>query len=398
LKKLLLISYSNLSTDPRVLRQYQALQHDFEVYTAGLSALSDQVPFIPLNVEPGKQTIRFHLNFPTPIRKFVSLGIRILTSLRKLKADKFYESKYWGPMRKQALTLLSVQSYDLIIANDIDTLPLCLAMKKSFTKVILDSHEYHPLEFEENADWMRESRPFVEFLCKKYLPKADLMFTVCKGIADAYLRNYSVNPILISNATRYSNLSPSPVSASRIRLIHHGIAIPARNIEGMIEMMRYLDNRFTLDLMLMPTDPAYFERLKQLAASKPNIRFVDTVPTNEIAERINGYDIGLFLLPPVNFNYKHALPNKFFEFIQARLAIAIGPSPEMAIYVKQYGLGLISNSFSPLDLASDMNRLDVLQIELYKRHAHENAESLSAEKNKHTIRLLALELCNSSTE
>ena len=51
---------------------------------------------------------------------------------------------------------------------------------------------------------------------------------------------------------------------------------------------------------------------------------------HEIVDTIAEYDIGLFILSPINFNYYHALPNKLFEFIQARLAIAVSPSPEMA--------------------------------------------------------------------
>ena len=37
-----------------------------------------------------------------------------------------------------------------------------------------------------------------------------------------------------------------------------------------------------------------------------------------IVRTINQFDLGVYLLPPVNFNSAHALPNKFFEFIQAR--------------------------------------------------------------------------------
>ena len=56
---------------------------------------------------------------------------------------------------------------------------------------------------------------------------------------------------------------------------------------------------------------------------------------HELPRMANDYDVGLYLLPPTNFNQRYALPNKFFEFIQGRLAIAIGPSPEMAKLVER---------------------------------------------------------------
>jgi hypothetical protein len=59
-------------------------------------------------------------------------------------------------------------------------------------------------------------------------------------------------------------------------------------------------------------------------------RFEEIVPLS------NAYDIGLYLLPPSSFNNLHALPSKFFEFLQALLAIAIGPFQEMARIVREF--------------------------------------------------------------
>ena len=70
---------------------------------------------------------------------------------------------------------------------------------------------------------------------------------------------------------------------------------------------------------------------------------------------INKYDMGVFLLPPINFNYENTLPNKLFDFIQARLGIAIGPTPEMAEIVNHYKIGLVSEHFTAASLASRLS-------------------------------------------
>ena len=95
----------------------------------------------------------------------------------------------------------------------------------------------------------------------------------------------------------------------------------------------------------------------------------------------NHYDIGLFLLPPVNFNWRFTLPNKLFEFIQGRLAIAIGPSPEMARVVRKYGLGVVADDFAPETLAAALNALDGSAIGAFKRASHAAADELCAESN-----------------
>ena len=118
------------------------------------------------------------------------------------------------------------------------------------------------------------------------------------------------------------DLSPTP-TATPIRMIHHGAAQPERQLELMIDAVDLLDDRFELDLMLLPTDRAYFSRLKRLVDARSSVRMVDAVSQREIVERCHEYDIGVFLLPARSDNQLYVLPNKLFEFIQARLAIAM---------------------------------------------------------------------------
>lgn len=146
----------------------------------------------------------------------------------------------------------------------------------------------------------------------------------------------------------------------------------------MIEMMRHLDHRYTLDLMLVDTDPRYLSRLRDLAAPDSRIRFRPPVPMEEIAATINEYDIGVYLLPPVSFNSRMALPNKFFEFIQARLAVAIGPSPEMERLATRHGFGIVAPSFEPQELAGCISALSAQDIERLKHQADQASHELHA--------------------
>jgi len=94
---------------------------------------------------------------------------------------------------------------------------------------------------------------------------------------------------------------------------------------------------------------------------------------------VNQYDVGIYLLPPVNFNPEHALPNKFFEFIQARLAVAIGPSTEMARIVEEHSLKVIADSFRPEALANALEQLTDESIRGYKLAADRAALELNYE-------------------
>ncbi|MBR5016897.1 MAG: capsular biosynthesis protein, partial [Spirochaetia bacterium] len=90
--------------------------------------------------------------------------------------------------------------------------------------------------------------------------------------------------------------------------------------------------------------------------------------------------------------YKYALPNKFFEFVQARLAIAIGDSFEMKQYVKKYDLGIAADENSAEALAKEIIKLSKDDIMRYKQNAHKYARELSAETNMVELRKIADEL------
>ena len=105
--------------------------------------------------------------------------------------------------------------------------------------------------------------------------------------------------------------------------------------------------------------------------------FHEPVATRDIAAEINKYDIGIYPLKPHSANEKYALPNKFFEFIQARLAIVIGPSSEMQNILKMYELGEVSVDYSPEAIAEVIANLTVGSIKKYKQNSDRAAKALS---------------------
>ncbi|MFT5522374.1 MAG: hypothetical protein ACI9HK_000318 [Pirellulaceae bacterium] len=363
-ERVLIISFSYLNRDPRVNRQIRYLKDDYQVICAGAGHPHvDGVEYVELTWNEPSQ--------PEKLRNHQRLMRR------------HYEDYYWqSPFVVDAAQKLDNVEADLILANDIDSLPFALKIAGD-TPVLFDAHEYSPLEFEDLLWFWALHRGYKYYLCRNYIPQATTMTTVCQGIANRYNTDCGVMPEVVMNTPLYEDLKPLvPAADDRIRIIHHGGAMVSRKLELSIEMMRYLDDRFELYFMLMESNPAYMDRLKVLAKKIGRTYFVPPVEMPEIPRASNAYDIGLFLLPPVNFNYKHALPNKLFEYIQSRLAIAIGPSPEMAKIVKQHELGVVAEQFHPRSLAMKLNRLSMDDIMQFKRNSHAVAMEYSSEVTK----------------
>jgi hypothetical protein len=299
-----------------------------------------------------------------------------------------YEESNWQslPGARDLIPKLAAEKADLIISHDLMLLPLAFLIKTKTAKVMLDAREYYPRNFNDNWFWRMTRRPVNERLCKTYLKMCDKTLTVSPGLAEEYRREFGVEAEVVMSLPDRQDLQPSLTQPGAIRLIHHGNATPSRKTELMLELMDYLDDRFTLDLMMVVTDAAYWNKIVKMADARKNVRIVHPVPMPKIVTTINQYDIGLFLVPPTNFNLEHTLPNKLFEFIQARLAVAIGPSVDMKAIVEKYECGIVSRDFSPQALAQELNKLDDEKIMALKQKSHQAALALNAEANGIRIR------------
>jgi len=358
--RILVISFTNLAKDPRVNRQIRFLREKYHVIAAGTGDphVSD-VQYVHLEVSP-----------------------RFLRRMRyTLLPFHIFEGFYWSSREvRQGRAHLADLRPDLVIANDVDALPLGLRMGNG-APVIFDAHEYSPREREGEWAWRMVFAPYRRYLCDKYIRRASAMITVCPGIADLYAQDTGVKPIVMTNAPDYEHLKPMKIN-SPIRMVHHGNAMRNRKIENMIKTIQQLDERFSLDLVLVNTDARYLRQLQELAKPDPRIRFLPPVPMLEIPRFLNQYDIGIYLLEPTNFNDLHSLPNKFFEFIQARLAVAIGPSPEMARLVRENDVGVVSEDFTPEKMARALRPLNQEMILHFKNRAEEASRKLSADSNR----------------
>lgn len=363
-----------MHSDPRVLRQIDFFQKlDFNIVLSGLE-YEGEINFYPL------------IKAKSPFSRALKLGVMV-ARLSRLRVKGF--------LRNSSLKELSKisPSFDLILANDAETWPLAIELKANHptAKVIFDAHEQYAKEFSDLLSWKWFHKSFVSYVCKNYIPKADKFLTVCDGIAKDYAEEYGVKSNLILNTPDFeSDLAPSTVG-SIIQIVHHGIANRSRKIEKMIRLMDYLDDRFELKLVLVPTDHKYLDELETLAFGK-KIEFLDPVPTVEISSFLNSFDIGLFILEPVNFNYAFALPNKFFEFIQGRLAIAIGPSHEMRKIVIEEEIGIVASSFDEVEMANLLNSLTRRDIMTMKENSHRIAMKYSNSQNEKIMKELLSDL------
>lgn len=372
--------------------EVQALEEHYNIIAASIFEQQEiNISFVKLKESKDVNiAFSFHFNFPRLIRYFFSLFNKFFIVVFGKTIQLIMDNK----TTKRNVTKLAKLDYELIIVHHFDALELASNLKEiKKVPVIFNAHEYYPLEFDNNVEWMRYVHPKMMRIGNKFLKNIDLCFSVGNHIGSTYQSQFGLKTITIPNTKIYHDLQPSQVE-SPIKLIHHGAAIRERKIELMIEVMDELGPGYELDFILVPGDPIYINELKNKKTNHLNINFIEPVDVSEIPIIINQYDIGIFLLSESNFNYKYALPNKLFEFIQARLAIAIGPSPEMADIVRKYNIGVVSDYIDSQSLAQEILKLTPKQLESYKINTNIAARELNIEENHRLIRRSVEDLIN----
>lgn len=361
---ILILTTRKLHTAPRVLREILVLEDNYKIVTVGHTPAESatSVDFIEA------KTIRQSLS--ERIINIVSWFLRVNPPVIETLSLRFSDIK----------DMVARVDPTIIITHEPHFLPYLKKLKsRGNFKIIFNAHEYHPLEFSNYWYWNIFWKPYYDNIYRNCLPSVDLFINVCDTIAEKCYAEFKKQSIIIPNTSVFYDLKPSINNDKLTRIIHHGGCIPSRKIELMIEVARMLGTGYHLDLMLTLNEGKYFEYIQKLVAETNNVKIIPPVKFNEIVPFTNKYDIGLFLLPPSNYNYSVALPNKLFEFIQARLCVAIGPSPEMMNYVNKYDLGLISEDFTVASMVSSIRSLTPEKIQQFKQNCNLPAKKLSAE-------------------
>lgn len=356
--RLLIMSFSPLRSDARVLRQITLFAERYAVTTLGYGEAPEGV------VE--------HLRLPDDVVNW--------HKDRTLLITRRYEAAYrTSPVVRAAAELLRGRelSFDVVLADDVDTVPLALDLCPP-GGVHADLHEYHPRQNEENRRWRLFVAPYYRWLVRRYATRADSVTTVGEGIAREYRSRFGIRAGVVVNAPHHVELEPTPVQVP-LRLVHSGNAQRHR-LDVILEAMELVTAPMTLDLFLMPNDEAYLAELGSRYAGSDRVRIHPPVAPHELPATLNAHDVGVYVLPPVSFNHLWALPNKVFDFVQGRLALVVGPSPEMAALVRRHHLGVVSDDFSAPALARALDALTEDDVRRFKTASHLAARELSAEQ------------------
>jgi hypothetical protein len=368
-RRILCISFSDINRDSRVLRQLDVLADLGEVTT------------VAYGEKPAAATEHLAIDEDLPSLPQTPAGVALLAVRR------YDQVEFTGPAIRAALELLEGRRFDVVVANEARAMALGYRVAKG-APVVADMHEWAPEERAHVRSWRLLVKPFMTYQCRKYLPKMAAVTVVNDSIGAMYREQFGVSTHTVRNTGAFRDLAPSDVPDGKIRVVHSGGAVPGRNLEALIEAVRALDSTYTLDLYLVPSRDGgrYLDKLRTLIGGDSRITLHPPVSPEELVPTLNQYDVGVFSLPPLTPNHRLMLPNKIFDFVQARLAVVFNSAPETDRLITEHELGVIAPDASAKAMQETLASLDEQQVRAFKQNADKAAKVLNSAEDRAVTR------------
>lgn len=370
--KILIISFTDLDRDPRVIRQLEALQGIAVVDTVSIGrptlAAGNHIEVLERN---GRWIDRFVF--------IVLLTFRLDSSYLR------YRFRY-----TRLISKLRSGNYGVVIANEPSAIDLAVQLVPK-SKIVFDAHELYTVCRQTSMKHRYFLHPATVRLLNRSIGGAKYFISVSAGLLKMY-RDMGVqekHSLVINNASKYHDREPTPVG-EKVKVVYHGNCAPRKNIEALIEGVGGLSN-FELHLILITnssTRAAHLKVLDRLAHPFDNVFFHEAVPFDQIVPTIAKYDMGVYLLPATNQHNAIALPNKIFEYVQARLGVIVGPAKEMSDLVDHSKVGKVLDGWTGSDLRVGLTDLRFSDIAQFKQRSSEVAARYSAEHGMEVLREL----------
>ena len=260
---------------------------------------------------------------------------------------------FYITLNLRLLLFLFSNKFDLIYANDLDTLiPCFVAAKIKNSKLIYDTHEL----FTEVPELT--SRPRVQKIWLKIesaiFPKLKHVITVNDSIAQIYSQKYRIPITAVRNVPEYHKLETDLKTREQFKLSNDDFILIIQgsglNIDRGVEEAVLAMKDCEGCILLIVGDGDVIPKAKEIVTRNKldqKVKFISRRPYEELMKITRIADVGLLLDKNSSLNQELALPNKLFDYIHAGIPILSSALPEIKKIIKKYDVGIFISKTEP---------------------------------------------------
>jgi glycosyltransferase involved in cell wall biosynthesis len=264
----------------------------------------------------------------------------------------------------------------VVHANDLETLPAgYLLARSSNVGLVYDAHELYS-EFE--APSPRLARRLTLLLEGVLARRADAVVTVSDGVADELQRRLRLRarPSVVMNAPHVVEVEPPErENGTPVRAVYQGGLGPGRELRDLLTAASA--DGVSLAIRIRMARPEALRETIARNGLEDRVTVLDPVPPDDVLEALRGFDVGVIFDRPTSRNSELSVPNKFFEYLMAGLAVVAPHLETIGPLVVQERIGTTYAPREPDGLARALERLaaDPDALVEMRRRARELATS-----------------------
>lgn len=336
----LMLTCDLLQIDRRILHEAETLAHAGHEVT--IFCINDDV------IEPARVPEGINIMKPSIVRnssgrmrdylknKFIDFLRRILPVF--IKEILLFVVLQPAQRIATAFSKFKFKPWDVVIAHDLPVLPLALALRQSQGdgRIIFDAHELYEEQHDHLYFW---GRLYWSKVARNHVSKVDSIMTVTPNLAIEIQRRYvwSRPVTVLYNSCPYIPFDSS-LYKERPKLLHdlyhidhhrkivlcQGGGVSGRNLEDFIYAWQYLQSPRPALVFLGFGKKEYWNRLKKIVLSlklEKDVFVGKAVCPDKVLEYTQSASLGLISNRGVGLNNTDGAPNRFFEYVQARVPI-----------------------------------------------------------------------------
>jgi hypothetical protein len=370
-KRVLIVKRADMEFDIRCQRMASHLSNDYDITVIGTDTCSQ------LSVQQIKIADYDHARLSLPERAYRKFRREVF--LRGIQDKPFEFRMSRDKWINELIKFFNMNQFELVIACDIDSISSFLN-SNSKARLIGDMHEHAPTELANSPGWNERVGHYRKWQCKTYLTQVNDVLTVSPALARLFESEFKLSKVeVVRNVSPYHpRILPINYQPPR-HFIHHGIAAPIRKLEEHIALASALGSEYSVSMLLKPVEFQYYNFLKDCEKVVRNFYLLSPVEPIKMISEIRKFDAGVYLLNPETPQLRVTLPNKFFEFIQARLPIFSGGLSEIDALIDQFGIGVKLGTFDGIEAAEVIKKSKDLDWKSIQENLDIAAKELSAE-------------------
>ncbi|CUU05423.1 Glycosyltransferase involved in cell wall bisynthesis [Candidatus Thermokryptus mobilis] len=334
MKKILIVFLGNIKNDSRSFKIYKSLKEAGYIVKV-ICAAEPNEPIIESNDEV------IHIK----LRKFRRALFKILS---------FYF---------KSLPLIIKICADIVISSDLFSLPIAwLISVKCNAKMIYDSREfYSSLASTKNRRFVQKIISLFEEI---FTLRCSVILTVNQSIAKLISSKFEKPIFIVRNFPTVKWKSEKTfIYKKQIEnaLLYLGLFHQDRGFDIYFELIQRLSFEFN-DIKLLIVGKGELKNLLLEEIQKRNLESKVEIlgpysPDEEIKFPNIKKIVGLCIIKPVSLSYFFSLPNKIFEYIQAKIPFIASDLPEIRAIIETYKVGILVDPSNISEIVESTRKL-----------------------------------------